>query len=344
MRHAGARMHLAFYGLGTISASFPWSAFCAAFAPLEVTDDPVLGDTHYILQHAERPVRFYAPVLGMLRKTVSSVDFEFEDVRPFIDQAGRPDHPLWTGLYDLLGQWDCLLRVTSIPMGETVIVGEPAALRRLPSWVGSDTHVFVAESRAEFDALFAEAWELIARVDGNLQPRLGWADAIEHDAAALAAFSDYLAGKRGKVPRYTWCGKPIKIAGSRSNFLERYGVWVDWRSFDDSIVRYFAERLREPSLRGDLAEDGGIRITFGAKTKDLSLDHIGPERYQTIRGLNDILSGAYEIRGVRKEMQDDTHCFLIAPMWLWRHLEEHDAKRLDQKIKRIDLEDGFVTS
>ena len=94
MRRAGARMHLAFYGLGGISASFPWSAVCAAFAPLQVTDDPVLGGTHYILQHAERPVRFYAPVLGMLRKTVSTVDFEYDDVRPFMEQGGCPDHPL----------------------------------------------------------------------------------------------------------------------------------------------------------------------------------------------------------------------------------------------------------
>lgn len=336
-------MQLALYGLGTSRASHPWSAFCAAFAPLQVTEDPNRRETHWTLEHAEYPVRFYAPVSGMFRKSVSTVHFEFEDVAMFAKHDGRLDHPFWTGLFDLLTQWSVLIHMQSTPMGEAIIVGSEHALKQLPSWAESREHFFVAETRAEFDALISEAWDLIARINSGMEPRLGWADAAEHDPDALTAFSNYVAGKRGKVPRHTWVGKAIKVRGSRGSFLDRYGVWVDWRDFDDGIVNYFAQQLREPSLRGEVTDDG-IRITFGAATKDLSVEHIGRERYQTIRGLNDILKGSYEIRGVLKEMDSDTHCFLFAPTWLWQHLEEQDRERLDRKIKRIDEEDGFMPS
>ena len=226
-------------------------------------------------------------------------------------------------------------------MGKTVVVASEEATKRFPSWVYPGELAFVASTRAEFDALIAEAWDLIGRINSGIEPRLNWADPIEHDAEALTAYSNFVEGKRGKIPRYTWVGKPIKIYGSRGNFLDRYGVWVDWRDFDDSVVNYFAERLREPSLHGE-ATDNGLRIAFGTAVKNLSLEHIGRERYQTIRGLNEVLAGAYEIRGVRKEMQDDTHCFLIAPVWLWQHLEAHDREKLDRKIKRIDEQDGFM--
>lgn len=341
-------MYLTLYGMetgaGTLMdhAPFSWNRFCAAFAPLQVAKDPDRKTTHWTLEHPERPVRFYAPVSGLLRKTIPFVHFQYEDVANFIDQHGRPNHPFWKGIYELLSQWDCLLVIESIPMGKTIVVAHGDAVNRFPSWVhNTNCNIFVAEARAEFDQLIAEAWDLISRIAADSdQPRLAWADATDRDDQALTDYTNYLAGRRGKTPRYTWHGKPVQLLGHRGSFMERYGVWVDWRDFDDDIVNYFGERLREESLYGEETEHG-LCITFGEATKELTLEHIGSEPYQTIRGVNEILSGAYEIRAVLKEMDGDTHCFLIAPLWLWRHLEEHDRERLEQKVVRIAANDGF---
>jgi hypothetical protein len=331
-------MNLQLYGLDESRDAIPWDEFIAGFAPCRPVAEPGKEGTHWVLEHPSGDIRLYAPVAG---GKITSAFFEYDDV---VTLAGHPDrgrHPLWTGLFRALGTRRVLLLAELLNMGKAIIVGDASGLDRLPSWADDVTLRFVTPTRADFDRLIAEGWALTAEFNAGMQPRNGWADEHEQDEAALAAFTSYVTGKRGKTVTYRWGDKPVKPHGSSGTFLDRYGTWVDWRDFDDSIVRYFADRLKNRRLSAELQEEDLV-ITFGSSLRTLTIDEIGKERYQTVRAVNEVVAPDFEIRLVRKSVDGDTHCFLFAPAWLWSRLEAGDRDKLERKIKPIDAGDGFT--
>ncbi len=342
-------MRLQLYDFGNLfdPRPFRWDAFIAGFAPMPVSLNPANGNPgHWRFEHPTHPIRFYAPVVTkMMRKMVSSVHFDAEDVDPVGFESWWLEHPLWTGLFNAVTSGPAILVVEPPgiggPVAKGIIVARPELLTELPSWAQNLTfndHVFVAPEREDFDRLIAEAWDLSFDVRYARQPRDGWADEVEQDEEAREAFENYIAGKRGKVA--IWGGQAIEQPGTGGSFLDKYGVWVDWRDFDDEIVKHFAKQLKNPRLDVEMRGED-LLISFGSAQRLLTSQEIGKEQYQTIRAMNEVLAPDFEVRSVRKEADGDTHCFVFAPSKLWKHLEDLDREKLERKIKIIDSRDGF---
>ena len=316
-------------------ASVPWSEFTAGFAPCRFAADPEREGTHWVMEHPTRTVRVYAPVIS---GAISRAHFEYDDVVELGRDPDAASHPLWSGLFHALSTQPVLLRVLPLNLSEAVFVSKDEYRARLPSW--ADGLVLVAPRRADFDRLIGEAWAISGAVNAARQPRNGWADEHVHDEAALTAFTNFVTGKRGKRMTYRWGDQPIKSHSSSGTFLDHYATWVDHREFDDSIVRYLGERLRNPRLRAEM-QGADLLISFGGSTRRLTVEEIGTDRYQTVRAVNEVLAPAFEVRLVRSSVDGDTHAFLLAPAWLWTELEAAHREKLERKVKRIDARDGF---
>jgi hypothetical protein len=341
-------MILKLYGFGDPFRPDPfrWDAFLSGFAPMPVKEDPARINTHWRFDHPTHPIRFYAPIKGLLTKQISDVHFEAEDVVRLGHDNGWLAHPLWNGLFNALTSWPAMLVAEpigiGIPAAHAVVVAQPELADRLPGWAQRGDHqIFVAPQRDDFDRLMSEGWDLSFEVQSFSQPREGWADEVEQDEKARQAFVDYITGKRGSVATFSWGGQPITVPGLRPAFLEQYCDWIDWRTFDDEVVKQFDNRLLRPGLDVEWL-DGDLQISLGTERKRrLTAQEIEKDQYQTLRALNELLDPDFEIRVVRKEADGDTHGFLFAPNWLWKHLEELDREKLERKIAEIGLRDGF---
>ena len=341
-------MILKLYGFGDPfhPDPFRWDAFLSGFAPMAVAEDPHGVNTHWRFDHPAHPIRFYAPIKGLLTKTISSVHFESEDVERLGHDEGWIEHPLWTGLFNALTSWPAILVVEPIgiatPAAKAVMVARPELVAGLPEWARrGDVQIFVASQRADFDRLMSEGWDLSFEVQSLQQPRDGWADEVEQDDKARKAFVDYITGKRSSTATFSWGGRPIEVPGLRPAFLEQYCDWIDWRAFDDEIVKQFDNRLRRSGLDVEWL-DRDLQISLGSERKRrLAAQEIEKDQYHTLRALNELLAPDFEIRVVKKEADGDTHGFLFAPGWLWKHLEELDREKLERKIGVIGPKDGF---
>jgi hypothetical protein len=327
--------------------SFHWNDFVSCFKPAAVSPHPHLGAGHWRLEHPTHPIHFFAQVPHIKRlDEIADVYFEFEDLAQLGEDGACAGHPLWAGLFKAMISWPAIVCVNPPSLGPAILVARPELLLRLPSWVhdppsGQEHTHFVVPERANFDRLIAEAFALNRTILGAGQPRVGWADEIEQDEEARNAFADYVAGKRQKVATYTWGDRQVKpVSGWRGSFLDQYGIWVDWRALDDSIVEDVDKRLKDRRLGVKmLGED--LLISFGSSQRIITCEEIGTERYQTIRAINELMAPDFQMRLVQKTVNTDTHCFLLAPAWLWKHLEELDRAKLERRIKVIDDRDGF---
>lgn len=310
---------------------------------MTVVEDSRGGNTHWRFEHPAHPVRFYAPIKGLLTKQLSTVHFEYEDTMRLGHDEGWREHPLWTGLFNAMASWPAILVVEPIgiatPAAKAVMVTRPELVAGLPEWARrGDVQIFVAPQRADFDRLISEGWDLSFEVQSFRRPRDGWADEVEQDEEARQAFVNYIAGKAGSAPTFSWGGQPIEVPGLQLAFLERYCDWVDWRASDDEVIKQFDNRLLRSGLEAEWL-DGDLQISLGSERKRRLA---APEdQYQSLRALNELLAPDFEIRVVRKEADGDTHGFLFAPSWLWKHLEEFDREKLERKIAVIGPGDGF---
>ena len=228
-------------------------------------------------------------------------------------------------------------------LGQGTFVPGPELLNQLPTWAQESGPIFVASQQADFDRLIAEAIALDRAILASTEGREGWADEIDQDEEAREAFVSYIAGKNHEPTTYVWGGQVVTPDGSHSNdlgpFIGRYGDRIDWRQDDSTIVTCFAKRLKRPRLTLGPSNDT-LEILFGESARTLTFGQIGKDRYVTLRALNEVLAPHFQIRRLGSQTSD-THYFLLAPSWLWTHLEDHDGGKLRRLISAIGPRDGF---
>ena len=326
-------------------SGIPWSMFQDAFSDFVITKDPkstYVGDV--ILQHPFQNIHVYIRLSDPTQKNCLAIHFEYYDVCE-LRHSEKADHPLWKAIYFILNHHKSLLIAEPPGLGTTitkgVIVSQNEYLREFPTWVDDEEHKFVCPTFEDFQRVVASGWHLSKQFIETADSKTKWSSKA-HDVEIYKVFENYITGKRGSRIRYAWDGIPVKPDQSSGTFLDVYGVWVDWRDMDSSVVEYFADSLKEDLLTGQETETSLV-ITYEGRTIDLSIEEISKERYNTIRAINKLIAPNYEIRAVRRSMRGDTHCFLIAPSWLWQNLQEPYSEQLSLKVKVITETDGFVS-
>lgn len=325
----------------------PWKLFNEAFPECCIKKDPQRGRLRgqWILKYPTHDIRFCAPLSGLLRKGCYQVHFDHGDVGQFWYTGGSPEHPLWKGLFFVMKNAKSLLVVeppgNGTPVARAVLVSDNASAQGLPTWVDERYLVFVCPTLEDFQRVISSGWELSYRFLESLEPTTRWADCKAHDVEILNVFEHFITGKRGARKRYTWDGKDVKSNQSAGSFLDAYGIWVDWRDFDSSIISYFSQALKNQQITCEETE-AALVISYEGKAVEIAYDDIGKERYNTIRILNNVLAEDYEIRVLSRGVDGDTHCFLIAPSWLWQELESAHSEQLGRKVRKITPADGFV--
>lgn len=341
-------MHLSIYPISKsiFENGVPWDMLLEAFSDFEIIKDPKdIYDGRLILQHPLQDIHLYIRLSDFIKKDCLNIDFEYDDVCEMGHLVGSLDHPLWKGIYFILQNHKTLLVVKppgpGMPITTGLIVSQDDYLPELPTWVDDEDHKFVCPTFEDFQRVIASGWQLSMHFIETADSKTNWLTKV-HDDEIYKVFENYITGKRGSKIRYAWDGRPVKPNLSSGTFLDVYGVWVDWRDMDSSVVEYFADSLKEDLLTGQETETSLV-ITYEGRTIDLSIEEIGKERYNTIRAINKLIAPNYEIRAVRRSMRGDTHCFLIAPSWLWQNLQEPYSEQLSLKVKVITETDGFVS-
>ena len=113
-------------------------------------------------------------------------------------------------------------------------------------------------------------------------------------------------------------------------FSYLFGVVVDWREYNSDIITYFSEYIPEKNV-GVKETDDGLNVLYDGDSFDIKLSFSGADRYNTIRGFNQILSNDYEIRLFDSSFYSDTHGFLILPKDWWNKLDS----RFGEKVSGI---------
>lgn len=343
-------MELQLYGLGEQLKeeleAIPFRTFCEAFDECVIILNPDNErDGHWIIKNELKDIRFYTTNKKSIDDIpICFVDFEYEDIGAFREHGGLLNHPIWEGLFKIIKDWPLFLTVnppgapTCIAKG--IVIGKQELANKLPSWIDDRYHIFVCHEYNDFRSIIASGWELSRQYAESSEPRYYWADSKAIDERAIFDFKHYLNGSRGSKKKYEWHGRPVKPRNSSGSFLDMYGTSVDWRDYDESIANYFSEMMKEEVLSAE-AKEYLITLRYNLHSKDISYDEIGDDRYVMIREINNLISQEYEIRVVSASIKADTHCFLIAPNWLWNELEKNEAGNLIKKIKKITPTDRF---
>ena len=294
---------------------------------------------YWRLQLPTHSTRFYAPLTGQLKDSIKFAQFDFE-VAPG-EFAAWAEHPFWTGVFKAFVSWPAILKLSMSGLGDGIFVPRPELLNHLPSWAQKVHPKFVVSGREDFDRLLTEAFALDPVILVSSEGREAWADEIEQDEEAREAFASYFAGRNQGHPTYLWGGQPVtRDSNDWGPFFDRYGDWVDWRQDDSTIVESFAKRLKRPRLALGPSNEA-LEILFGESARTLTFEQIEKDRYVTLRALNEVLAPHFQIRLLKETESSDGHCFLLAPAWLWTHLDEHDGRKLRRKIRAIGPRDRF---
>jgi hypothetical protein len=119
-----------------------------------------------------------------------------------------------------------------------------------------------------------------------------------------------------------------------NDFIENsgQGLVVDWRGEEQGIITVVSRLIKDEKLSCEWVEaEGDLYVTYQGQRHKVGLIWTGNDRYITLRKLNEILAGDYEIRGFRHTLGDDTHCFYVKPCWWWAEME----KRFPRQIARV---------
>lgn len=105
-------------------------------------------------------------------------------------------------------------------------------------------------------------------------------------------------------------------------------IWVDWREFDDSIIKYFNKVLpNEDQIQFECVEiekERGVDIFLhknGIRTAIPYADEC-TDRDTTLKGIQKYLSPKYQIRWYMESLGGDTLAFCIGLTSRWEQLEQ----------------------
>ena len=122
-------------------------------------------------------------------------------------------------------------------------------------------------------------------------------------------------------------------------------IWIDWREYDEDVVRYFNDMMAEP-IDIELVSNGkpyGDDIVLRKGDKELQIPY-GDEqdRDVTIKYFNDFVKPDYEVRWFAESLGNDTLGFTVLSGAEWAKLnDEFDADTVRYYFEPIDLESNM---
>ena len=127
-----------------------------------------------------------------------------------------------------------------------------------------------------------------------------------------------------KVKKFLLAPDENKDEFWESDFL----IWVDWRDFDDSIIKYFNDKLPdEDKIQFECVEiekERGIDIFLcknGVKTA-IPYAEDRTDRDTTLKSIQEYVSPKYQVRWYMDSLGSDTLAFCIGLTSQWEQLEQ----------------------
>ncbi|WP_295869681.1 hypothetical protein [uncultured Veillonella sp.] len=122
-------------------------------------------------------------------------------------------------------------------------------------------------------------------------------------------------------------------------------IWIDWREYDEDVVRYFNDMMAEP-IDIEIVGNGkpyGDDIVLRKGDKELQIPY-GDEqdRDVTIKYFNDFVKPDYEVRWFIESLGNDTLGFTVLSGAEWANLEdEFGADTVRYYFEPINLESNM---
>jgi hypothetical protein len=114
-------------------------------------------------------------------------------------------------------------------------------------------------------------------------------------------------------------------------------VIVDWREEEGDLIRYVADAIPEAGLSFEDDKNGeDIILSYKGRTLPVGLTMSMRDRYITIRAINRMLAGDYEMRLFRVTYESDTHSFYVKPAGWWREAERAHPEEIARVFRVVD--------
>ncbi len=108
---------------------------------------------------------------------------------------------------------------------------------------------------------------------------------------------------------------------------------IDWREYDDEIVRLLGESIPE-EVEVENTDDG-LQVTYDGQVYPIKLSFSPQDRYITIRGFAAILKDKYEPRLITESYMSDTHEILVLPNEVWQRMQQQYPAQLESMFMII---------
>ena len=124
-------------------------------------------------------------------------------------------------------------------------------------------------------------------------------------------------------------------------------IWIDWREYDEDVVRYFNDMMAEP-IDIEIVSNGkpyGDDIVLKNGNKELQIPY-GDEqdRDVTIKYFNGFVKPDYEVRWFTESLGNDTLGFTVLSVAEWAKLDdEFGADTVRYYFEPIDFESDMFS-
>lgn len=122
-------------------------------------------------------------------------------------------------------------------------------------------------------------------------------------------------------------------------------IWIDWREYDEDIVRYFNDKLEDKIEFEfiDNRKDYGEDIVLKKNDERLQIPYNEVmERDITIKYMNDFIGPQYQIRWFMESFGGDTLAFVLLTPEEWGDLEEEfGANNIKHYFSEINLDSAM---
>lgn len=109
-------------------------------------------------------------------------------------------------------------------------------------------------------------------------------------------------------------------------------IWLDWREYDESIIKYFNEKLPNEDkvifTCAEIEKERGVDIILEKEGISTAIPYAEDctDRDTTLRSLQEYVSPKYQIRWFMGSLGSDTLAFCIYPSVQWEQLEQEFGK------------------
>jgi hypothetical protein len=135
---------------------------------------------------------------------------------------------------------------------------------------------------------------------------------------------------------------PVLLSGDDNSIHEFASdpdrcVIVDWREDETDLIAYVANAIPEAGLSFVESESGeDLLLSYKGRSAPAGLTMSPRDRYITIRAINRLLAGDYEMRLFRVTYESDTHSFYVKPASWWHETEQAYPAEMARVFRVVD--------